>query len=196
MTEIRDLVLSKRLKAQTHATHDRLDGSIMATGAFETRESYGWFVQVQWALHREVDALYDAQRLCELLPGLEARRRLTAIEADLADLGLTPPPVDASPVFDTDAPIDIPTALGWLYVVEGSNLGAALLRKKAAELGLSDSYGGRHLAPAAEGPAAHWRAFTEALDAIPLHPEDEARAAAGANAAFAHVQSLVDRRLD
>lgn len=29
-------------------------------------------------------------------------------------------------MFAADAKADIPTALGWLYVAEGSNLGAAL----------------------------------------------------------------------
>lgn|GEM_PF-5496505 len=55
---------------------------------------------------------------------------------------------------------------------------------------LSDTFGARHLAPAQEGPAAHWRAFVEVLDALPLSPEEESQAIAGARAAFAHVAAL------
>jgi heme oxygenase len=65
-----------------------------------------------------------------------------------------------------------------------------VLRKLVARIGLSDTFGARHLAPAQEGPAAHWRAFVEVLDALPLSPEEETQAIAGARAAFAHVAAL------
>src|SRR3546814_17867216 len=73
-------------------------------------------------------------------------------------------------------------------------MGAALRRKEAAKLGLSDCDGGRHLVPAVEGPAPHWRAFTAALDAVELNEDQEKRAKEGALEAFARVQALVDAR--
>lgn len=195
MTDLIDLPRSKRLKALTHDTHDRLDKSIMEASSFDTLEGYGRFAGVQWAFHRDIDALYDDARLIALLPGLAQRRRLGLIAQDLTDLGVSEPLVDAPPMFPSDQPIDAATALGWLYVAEGSNLGAALLRKAAAKLGLSDDHGARHLAPSGEGPAAHWRVFTTALDAAVLTPEEEDRAVAGANAAFARVQALANAAL-
>lgn len=183
---------AKRLKALTHDTHDRLDKSITSVDTFKSVEGYGRFVQMQYLFHRDIDALYDDAALRAVLPGLEDRRRLPLVTADLADLGLETPQTDAPPVFVAGS-IDVPTALGWLYVAEGSNMGAALLRKEAAKLGLSDTHGARHLAPAEEGPAAHWRAFTAALDAATLSDEEEARTINGANTAFAHVQGLADR---
>lgn len=189
-----DLPRSKRLKAQTHQTHDRLDRSIMAAAALDSLEGYARFVEVQFLFHRDIEALYDDGALQALLPGLEARRRLALIAADLADLGRAVPVEDAVPAFGPGG-IDAATALGWLYVAEGSNMGAALLRKEVAKIGLSDQLGARHLAPAPEGPAAHWRAFTAGLDAASLTPDEEVRAVAGANAAFARVQALADVRL-
>ena len=50
---------AKRLKEATHATHDRLDKSIMGHKPFESRERYALFVKVQHQFHREIDALYD-----------------------------------------------------------------------------------------------------------------------------------------
>ncbi len=194
MTEVAGHALSQRLKTLTHATHDRLDKSIMTAASFASVEGYARFVAVQYLFHRDIDALYDDAGLQALLPGLAERRRLGLVATDLTDLGAALPQGDA-PAFAADAPVDLATALGWLYVAEGSNMGAALLRKEAAKLGLSDAHGARHLAPAPEGPAAHWRAFTAALDAVSLTDEEEARAVAGANAAFARVQSHVDRRL-
>lgn len=194
-TDIREPSRAKRLKASTHETHDRLDTSIMAAASFASVEGYGRFVTVQYLFHRDIDALYDSAILQALLPGLTQRRRLPLIAADLADLGLPLPDDDTPLAFPQGDAVDIPAALGWLYVAEGSNMGAALLRKEAARIGLSDAHGARHLAPAPEGPAAHWRAFTAALDAADLTVEEETRAVTGANAAFSRVQALVDARI-
>ena len=184
---------AKGLKAATHATHDRLDKRIMAARPFADRERYALFVRVQHGFHRDIDALYANPVLDKLLPDLAGRRRLPAITQDLADLGLTPATPDAAPVFGADA--DIPTALGWLYVAEGSNLGAAFLFKEALKLGLSETSGARHLAGAPEGRGLHWRTFTAALDALTLSEEEEARAVAGAEAAFKRVLEFVERDL-
>jgi heme oxygenase (biliverdin-IX-beta and delta-forming) len=193
--QVLDLPLSKRLKASTRVTHDRLDRSIMEAASFTSLAGYRRFVRVQWAFHRDIDALYGFPPLQALLPGLAARRRLPLIAADLAAIG-EPAAADAPPLMQPGAAMpDTMTGLGWLYVAEGSNLGAALLRKEAAKLGLSDSHGASHLAPAPEGPAAHWRAFTAGLDAVPLDDAEAARAVAGANAAFARVQALVDAEI-
>lgn len=195
MTALNDMPRSKRLKALTHEIHDRLDKSIMEASSFDTLEGYSRFAGVQWTFHRDIDALYDDASLRDLLPGLAERRRVALIASDLSDLGLTVPPVDQPAVFAAGQLVDVPTALGWLYVAEGSNLGAALLRKEAAKLGLSDTHGAKHLAPAGGGPAAHWRAFTAALDAANLTEAEEDRAIAGANAAFARVQALANGAL-
>lgn len=74
-------------------------------------------------------------------------------------------------------------------------MGAALLRKEAAKLGLSDQHGACHLAPPPAEPAAYWRTFTGALDAAVLTAKVEVRVVTGANAAFAHVQALANARL-
>jgi heme oxygenase len=192
MNDTIDLTLSGYLRKATHAAHARLDQSITSAQVFATIAGYGRFVQMQWAFHREVDALYDCAALASLLPGLASRRRIGLIATDLVDLGLPLLAAPAPPHFVAGAAVDIAAALGWLYVTEGSNLGAAVLRKEAARLGLSDTHGARHLAPAGEGPAAHWRAFVAALDAAPLAVDEPERAVAGAEAAFGRVQSLVN----
>lgn len=183
---------AKRLKALTRDTHEVLDNSIMAAASFDNVVGYGRFVQVQYLFHREIDALYDDAGLQGLFPGLTERRRLPLIAADLGDLGRALPRADEPPVFTAGSAIDVAAALGWLYVAEGSNMGAALLRKEAAKIGLSDAHGARHLAPTREGPAGHWRAFTAALDAVELEESAETRVVAGAIAAFARVQALAD----
>jgi heme oxygenase len=186
-----DLTRSKRLKAATGDTHERLDKSIMAGEPFASRERYALFVKVQHAFHREIDALYDNARLDGMLPDLQGRRRLAQIGQDLTDLGFEIPSYDGEPEFGAGAGADLPTALGWLYVAEGSNLGAAFLLKDALKLGLTEEFGARHLAGAPPGRGPHWRTFTAALDAVDLSDEEEARVVAGAEAAFNRVHALV-----
>ncbi|TCM15684.1 heme oxygenase [Novosphingobium sp. PhB165] len=187
--------LVQSLRAGTREMHERLDKAIMAADPFASLPGYARFAELQYLFHRDIAALYAHEALQYILPGLAERQRLGLIAADLADLGKALPADDMPPAFTAGEPVDVPTALGWLYVAEGSNMGAALLRKEAAKLGLSDDHGARHLAPAAEGPAAHWRAFTAGLDAARLGPDEEARAVAGAKAAFDRVRSLADARL-
>jgi heme oxygenase (biliverdin-IX-beta and delta-forming) len=177
-----------RLRAATGDLHQRLDSRINAADAFASVAQYGRFVQMQWVFHAEIAPLYDDPQLQALLPGLAARRKLPLIAADLNDLGLVPA-MEPLEQF-TPGAINHAAALGWLYVAEGSNMGAALLRKQAAQLGLSDDHGARHLAPAGDGPAAHWRAFTAALDAAPLGGEAERRCDEGASDAFNRVEQL------
>lgn len=180
---------AKLLKAETTETHSRLDQSIMAGRPFESRERYALFLTVQHQFHRDIDALYSNPDLDRLLPDLAGRRRFGDVEQDLGDLAVAAPAPAAEPAFDGKA--DIPTALGWLYVAEGSNLGAAFLIKEAAKLGLSEDFGARHLAGAPEGRGLHWKTFTAALDAIELDQDEEARMVEGARAAFRRVQGLV-----
>lgn len=179
----------ERLKAATRSDHERVDQSIMAGDPFSSRERYGAFLKLQHAFHRDVDPLFTDPDLAALLPDLAGRRRLALIEQDLADLGFELAPAQAEPA--AAKPRDLPTALGWLYVAEGSNLGAAFLLKAAAALGLSEEFGARHLAAAPEGRGLHWRTFTAALNDIDLDETGEQAAVAGAQAAFRRVQELV-----
>ena len=187
---VMELGRAGRLRAATGDMHERLDSRINAAAAFDSVAAYGRFAQMQWVFHAELAPLYGDTRLQALLPGLRERQRVALVAADLTDL-------DLAPVVEPEARfaagrIDVAEALGWLYVAEGSNMGAALLRKAVARLGLSDEFGARHLAPAPGGPAAQWRTFTTALDAAELDRTSEDRAVQGARNAFARVQQLVE----
>jgi heme oxygenase len=185
---------AKRLKAITSNVHEGVDRSIMSASSFASIERYKRFLTIQFLFHRDVAALYADARLQTAFPDLVQRCRLPLVMADMEDLSVTAPEA-GSPAFVAGDALDVGTALGWLYVAEGSNMGAAVLRKEAQKLGLTDDVGARHLAPAPEGPAPHWRAFTAALDAVELSEDEEKRAREGALEAFARVQAHVDARL-
>lgn len=184
---------SQRLKARTTATHQQLDDGIMASAPFSSKENYARFLQAQYSFLRDVDALYDHAGLAALLPQLDERRRYAAIAADLDDLGAALPA--DGPEAPLDINVDLATALGWLYVTEGSKLGGTILYKLAGKLGLDGQFGARHLAAHPDGAAQHWRQFTAALDSVSLDAEQEARVVAGAEAAFMRMHGHVGRTL-
>ncbi|MNY45847.1 Heme oxygenase [compost metagenome] len=124
------------------------------------------------------------------MPDLEMRGRQEASLADLADLGVAPPEGEWA-----STGVGMPAALGWLYVSEGSTLGAAFLFKEAKErLGLSETFGARNLAAYPQGRALAWRAFVASMDAPALaDPALQDQVIAGANAAYDRFGSLLEQ---
>lgn len=180
---------SQRLKAATRATHDRLDQAVMAGNPFASRDRFARFLRVQYRFHRDLDALYAHPLLAARLPDLGERRRLLKIANDLGALGQAPP-APAPARLRKDTPL--PTALGWLYVAEGSNVGGTVLYKIAVDkLGLDRHHGASHLAAHPDGAARHWREFTAALDTVPLSTQQEDEVVHAAEDAFRTVHAYV-----
>jgi len=190
-TRVSDILPSRslRLKDATRAVHAKLDQSLMAGDIFASRTHFARFLRVQYRFHRDIQALYASEALAALIPDLTARCRLPKIAHDLASLEQALP-APAAGRLDRHTPAA--TALGWLYVAEGSNLGASILFKMAQEkLGLDQETGASHLAAHPDGVARHWRAFTAALDAAVLTREQDHALLHAATQAFETVQCYV-----
>ena len=179
----------RALKLATQTTHQTVDDAIMAANPFADLDRYAGFLRMQLALHSDVAALYQDHALAQIVPDLAERLRLRQVQQDLADLGLSADPQPA--YFDAASTWSLPQALGWLYVVEGSNLGAAVLLKLARKLDLSAEFGARHLAPADGGRGRHWKQFTAALEAVQMTPENEDQMQSSAKEAFARVHHWI-----
>jgi heme oxygenase (biliverdin-IX-beta and delta-forming) len=190
--KVLDISRAEALRVATDATHRALDAWVMAANPFASLDRYARFLKMEYQIHRDVAGPYADPALNALIPGLSRMARLEAVIADLADLGLERPEDHAPPAAEGVA---LPEALGWLYVVEGSNLGGAFLLKPAKALGLSETHGARHMVDPEEGPAAVWRAFKAGLEAPVLTAAEEARVIAGAEAAFARAHALARRWL-
>lgn len=188
-TEQRPALRSQRLNQITHEPHTRLDALVKAHAPFETQASFARFVVAQYLFQSELVALYNDAQLTGLIPDLPDRCRADAARADLADLDTeVPEPVDGAVENPTQA-----EALGWLFVSEGSKLGAAFLIKRATGLGLSETFGARHLAEPAGGRAEGWKSFTRTLDNLPLTEQQEAEADKGALDAFNRFTVLLEQ---
>ncbi|QXG42156.1 biliverdin-producing heme oxygenase [Pseudomonas viridiflava] len=183
----RPVLRSQRLNHITHAPHEQLDKAVKAHAPFETLGSYARFVVAQYLFQVELQGLYNDPALQAIIADLPERCRAAQARDDLADLGLETP----SPVAGALHQPSLAQALGWLFVSEGSKLGAAFLIKRAVALNLSDSFGARHLGEPAGGRAAGWKTFVKILDELPLTAEQEAELDQGAVAAFERFNVLL-----
>ncbi|MBP1125934.1 MULTISPECIES: biliverdin-producing heme oxygenase [Pseudomonas] len=188
-TAERPSLRSQRLNQITHAPHTRLDALVKAHAPFDTRANFARFVVAQYLFQSELVALYNDAELIDIIPDLAERCRADAARLDLGDLDTEVPTPVAGAVQNPSRA----EALGWLFVSEGSKLGAAFLIKRAVGLGLSETFGARHLGEPAGGRAEGWKRFTRTLDALEFSAEEEAAVEKGAIDAFVRFTVLLEQ---
>ncbi|ARQ75841.1 biliverdin-producing heme oxygenase [Pseudomonas fragi] len=184
----RPALRSQRLNQITNEPHQKLDALVKAHKPFDDVASFARFVVAQYLFQSELKALYTDPALKQIVPDLPERCRAEQAKADLADLNTEVPAPVAGAV---NAPSKA-EALGWIFVSEGSKLGAAFLIKRAVGLGLSDTFGARHLGEPAGGRAEGWKSFIRTLDGLELTAEEEADLDKGAVAAFERFTVLLE----
>eukprot|EP01030_Chromulinospumella_sphaerica_P005873 gene5873-5748_t len=162
----RPALRSQRLNQITHEPHGKLDALVKTHAPFETQANFARFVVAQYLFQSEL-----------------------AAKADLADLETEVPAPVAGAVHNPSTA----QALGWLFVSEGSKLGAAFLIKRAVGLGLSETFGARHLGEPAGGRAQGWKNFVKTLDGLELSAQEESELDKGAIDAFNRFTVLLEQ---
>ena len=176
-----------QLKASTADVHDNIDKSIMDKDPFANTENYIQFLTLQYYFLNDVSALYEHNELNMVIENLAARRRLNMLEQDFQDLEYPVPASAFTSLISNET--DFATALGWLYVVEGSKVGAAMLGKQAqARLQLTKEYGAHYLAGPGAGRGSDWRHLVQLIDSIELNDTQERALIDGARQAFTRFQ--------
>jgi heme oxygenase len=188
-TAERPSLRSQRLNQITNEPHTKLDALVKAHAPFETQANFARFVVAQYLFQSELVALYNDAELIKIVPDLAERCRAEAAKLDLGDLDTEVPAPVAGAVKNPSKA----EALGWLFVSEGSKLGAAFLIKRAVGLGLSETFGARHLGEPAGGRAEGWKRFTRTLDALEFTAEEEAEVEKGAIDAFVRFTVLLEQ---
>nr|WP_321982678.1 biliverdin-producing heme oxygenase [uncultured Cohaesibacter sp.] len=184
----------KKTRSRTHnlwrtvnPVQEMLDQLIMEIDPFSSREQYLKFLKSQYRFHFLTDIYYTSSSLLSIIPDIRHRRRLPLIRRDIVDLG--------GERFELplvrDCKVDIPTALGWLYVAESAKLGSAFYLHKITLLGLTKECGAGHLSQNAELCGLHWRKFAAALDAADFSDFDEERLLVGAEQAYENMLFLI-----
>lgn len=159
MSEVMEPLLTSSLRNRTKNIHGKLDEHLMDMGLFSDKEKYKIFLTLQYHIHHDADHLYYNSNLAAIIPNLQLRNRFEKVKEDMRDLGVAIPSSFKAPVFN-----NISSAIGSLYVVEGSKLGAKYLLHYVSMIGLSDEYGAKHLGADSEGRGASWRSFQSAID--------------------------------
>ncbi len=155
------------LREATAADHERVD-ALFSRFDLSDREGYARFLAAQASAFLSVEAALDEAGTARVVPDWPERRRAALLTADLADLNVAQPAVSA-----TECRLgDKAALLGALYVLEGSRLGGAFLKRQ-----VPPDWPQRFLG--APQPPGAWRGFLILLDNL-LAGHDERRAAAGA----------------
>ncbi len=151
------------LRQRTAQAHQDLDDIV---GDLSTEASYRRYLTGIASFRLAAEPALAEMRLPQTSTPYRPSRVAREVLADLFDLKMaTPSLVMVQEVASPDA------ALGLLYVLEGSALGAQLLVKRAAAIGLTERFGARHLA-AQTATLDNWRAYLSVLDAAePLDME-------------------------
>lgn len=161
----------RALRGGTHDLHRRVD-EIFSRADLSRRDDYAAFLMAQAAALFPTEQALERAGADGLVPGWHERKRSELLRADLLALGETVPLPIATPTFSSAA-----EAWGGIYVLEGSRLGAALLRRAVAP----------HFAAAflgAAAPATGWRRLLRSIDERLTVPADVALATAAARRVF------------
>ncbi len=170
----------QRLRRATNASHRRLDGLVDRAGLLDSRARYGLFLQASWTARRTAERALEGSGVDDLYAAWPSRRVCDQLSQDVFDVLQSRPAEPAGAALGTlcDA-----QSLGVLYVLEGSALGAQLVAKRAAAIGMTACFGGRHLAQQTSEPGA-WAAFIALLLRTPMTPSEEDRCVTAAAATF------------
>jgi heme oxygenase len=145
------------LRAATAAEHERVDRLFSGLDLANPAD-YRLFLLAQASAFLPVEAAIDKAGGKDVLPDWPDRRRGHLLGEDLRELGAKPEPLPSPSLADP------PSILGAIYVLEGSRLGGALLKRS-----LSETAPKRFLH--APQPAGSWRKLLEKLDLFLYRPD-------------------------
>ena len=186
MNPIQDSLMS-RLKQETTAEHDRMEVLMRESKALDSKERYAQFTLSQYYFQKDVEHLYLDPQVWQLIPDLDVRGRSEAALLDLADLGLKPKHEG-----NTTNAVSFPQSLGWIYVSEGSTLGAAFLYKEVqSRFGFNADFAARNLAAYPEGRAIVWKRFKQTLDDANFNELEQEQIIEGAMQGFKRFGDLL-----
>ncbi len=167
------------LKRATNEAHERVESVVRDAGMFETRDGFRRYLAATYEMRARFERLLDRNNAGRVWADYPSRKIAGLVAQDIADLG----GIAQDPDQAEEKSCSAGELLGVMYVLEGSSLGARILVKSVADMGLSESYGARHLFKQAEDRGA-WRSFIAAMSASPEAPcHETARATFDAFAA-------------
>ncbi len=146
------------LRAATREAHERVDRAFAEHDLTQPR-SYGRFLQAHAAALLPLEVALAAAGAAAMIEEWDEHRRASLLTNDLAELGLAPAPAMTAPSLADEAEL-----AGALYVLEGSRLGGAVLRRQVPP-GLPAAFLG------ARQTGGRWTRFVASLDQMLYSPQ-------------------------
>ena len=174
------------LREQTGPIHRQLDDCV---GEFTDIPTYRRYTRGMLAFRRPIEQQLATSPLPAWFGAFRPLYLADTLRRDLAALGASPP-AGREAERPSVAVMDTGELLGVLYVLEGSALGARLLVRRAATLGLDATNGAEHLQKQSSD-LGNWNAFAALLD-LAEDVDDEMMAQA-AMATFAHALNAFEK---
>ncbi|QXH58324.1 biliverdin-producing heme oxygenase [Pseudomonas maumuensis] len=174
------------LREGTRACHQGLEARLPFFSAGFDRAAYARLLAAYHGFHAPLDTLLAEYQTAE-------RNKTPALSRDLGALAIDAqalPVCHALPRIDDEA-----SALGVMYVLEGSTLGGQVLKRAMAErLGIDTDSGGAFLDIYGAQTGARWRSFLQRLAAADPQPAAQARTVAAAVATFTCFEQWLEAR--
>jgi heme oxygenase len=195
--------IMQRLRAETRAEHVATEAIPFSTAIVAgtlARAEYAAQLAAYLPVHRALEsAVADARHPALVSVWTNDMVRTTLLEADLDELGVTDDDVraartesEAMASWITDLAATDPIAiLGVLYVLEGSTLGGAVLRRHLADAFALTDAGLRYYSPYGTHPRLHWVAFGERVNAVVLVASEADRIVAAAAETFTRIGRIL-----
>lgn len=189
-----------RLKAQTSALHERLEGALDLLNAELTMSDYRRLLKGFYGFYQPLETGLQPFAACLEASGMRpaARRKLPSLRRDLLSLGLKDGEILALPLCAYTPQVeDVAAALGCMYVTEGATLGGQLLtRHFAAKFALTRENGCAFFGGYGPLTGARWREFGAALEEFAHRAGGEETMVAAARATFTTLETwLMETRV-
>ena len=174
--------LHQRLRTATASAHQGLEDALDWRARVATRDGYRDLLARFHGFHAAYEPAIGVALADESFWG--PRRRLPALAADLAHLGLPEAGIAALPRPSAVTFADAAAAMGALYVLEGSTLGGQVIGRHIGTVhGLADA-GLAYYRAHGRQTGVMWNAFRARLDLLSGDAKAEAAALATGTATF------------
>lgn len=168
-------MLRDRLKAETRVDHEETEKSVgsdrIMSGTL-TRDQYEDILLKQYMIHADLEQ--KLQRIKDLTEWseleFELRKKINLLNFDLQLLGVNPKE-NHSVTFDF-SPSNLAQGIGCLYVLEGSTLGGAVIKRKLESIPeIADTKALQFYGAYGENLGMMWKKFIACLDQLDAQPE-------------------------
>ena len=173
-------MLSDKIKEATKTAHQQLEVLVVKRlKAIRNNADYANLLKHFYAYFSKVEQAIAPFISAEVLPDYPSRRNTLYLKKDIEALGAT---TDELPIAQAPAVADTVSALGALYVMEGSIMGGRIIVQMLEKAGITT--GVSFFSGYGEATGQMWQRFTEVLNRHAPTEEDQVRAIAAANATF------------